>query len=218
MYDIKALEEEWKQYRKRGRRVWYLSGLLLLIIIGVVFAVLKKNLFYFSDSVQKDRNTTIVEREQNSKVEIPGKEEVIKIIEDIPVLDEVAKGKTSESSIVENKSVQSHRKIHLNIIKTSNIRAYKDVEERFYQSHDPADSIFLARIYYNKGKYLQAENWALRTNKVNADIEESWIIFAKSKAKQGYKNEAIGVLVPYIKRTNSSVAKDVLYKIKNDTL
>jgi len=218
MYDIKALEEEWRQYKKRERRVWYLWGLLLLIIIGVVFAVLKKNLFYFSDSAQEDRNITIVQREQNSKIEIPIKEEAIKLIEDVPILDEVVKEKTSESSIVENKSVQSHRKMYLNIIKTSNIRAYKDVEERFYQSHDPVDSIFLARSYYNQGKYLQAENWALRTNKVNADIEESWIIFAKSKAKQGCKNEAIGVLVPYIKRTNSSVAKDVLFKIKNDTL
>ncbi len=36
MYDIKQLEQEWKQYRKKKLRPWYIGSLTLLVFIASV--------------------------------------------------------------------------------------------------------------------------------------------------------------------------------------
>jgi len=106
------------------------------------------------------------------------------------------------------------KKMHLNIIETTSASAYKDVAKRFADTSDTDDSLFLARAYYEKGNNKKAIYWALKTNKVNSNIEESWLIFAKAKARSGHKNEAISILSSYTKRSNSSDAKALLKKLK----
>ncbi len=130
------------------------------------------------------------------------------ILVDIPILD----GRQEERS---NASGNVRKKIHLDIIKTTNVTAYKDVEKRFKQSHDVDDSLFLARSYYKKGNYKKSEYWALETNKVDSNIEESMLIFVKSKMKLGRKNEAKNILTTYIRKSNSPEAKKLLYRIEN---
>lgn len=104
---------------------------------------------------------------------------------------------------------------HLDIIETSSQNAYADVAKRFKKIHNPHDSLFLAKSYYNHGDYKKAEYWALETNKVDANIEESWIVFVKAKVKLGQKGEALKVLTQYISQSNSDVAKKLLYTLKN---
>ncbi|MBD3791755.1 MAG: CDC27 family protein [Campylobacterales bacterium] len=104
--------------------------------------------------------------------------------------------------------------MHLDILETSSVTAYKDVESRFYQTHDTDDSLFLAKSYFNRGEYKKAEYWALQTNKVDNTIEESWLLFAHAKAKLGQKQDAIKVLKSYIAKTNSIEAKRLLEQIK----
>jgi len=106
------------------------------------------------------------------------------------------------------------KKMHLNIIKTTSTSAYKDVAKRFADTSDPDDSLFLARTYYEQGNNKKAIYWALKTNKVNSNIEESWLIFAKAKARSGHKKEAMRILSSYVKRSNSSEAKALLKKLK----
>ena len=106
------------------------------------------------------------------------------------------------------------KKMHLNIIETTSASAYRDVAKRFADTSDTDDSLFLARTYYEKGNNKKAIYWALETNKVNSNIEESWLIFAKAKARSGHKNEAISILSSYIKRSNSAEAKALLKKLK----
>ena len=106
------------------------------------------------------------------------------------------------------------KKMHLNIIETTSKSAYRDVAKRFADTADTDDSMFLAKIYYEKGNNKKAIYWALQTNKVNSNIEESWLIFAKAKARSGHKNEAIRILLSYIKRSNSFEAKALLNKLK----
>lgn len=141
------------------------------------------------------------------------------VVEDIPVLDEVKPKKYVKKEykkpVRKNIKVEKPRKkMHLNIIESSSVSAYKDVEKRFYESHDTDDSLFLAKSYFRKGNYKKAEYWALQTNKVNKNIDDSWLIFAESKVKLGRKNEAIRVLTNYVKMSNSSRAKSLLYKLK----
>jgi tetratricopeptide (TPR) repeat protein len=156
-----------------------------------------------------DKKSAAVVTNQNGSMEIV---EELPIEEKSPQLQQPV---VKEEPVVEKRP---RKKMHLNIIETSSVSAYKDVAERFRQSHEVDDSLFLAKAYFRKGNYKKAEYWALQTNKVNENIEESWLIFAKSKVKQGKRNEAIRVLTAYVKRSKSQQAKHLLEKIKEGKL
>lgn len=236
MYDMRPLEEEWKRYRKKKLKPWYLGTIVIVFLLVLIFFFSnnsKVNLNAFTDYVNTFKKSVSFEEEKNvnvsqikSNVVINGplmrleiektpidepetvEDTPANILVDIPILD----GNENQHSKVSGKA---RKKMHLNIIKTTNITAYKDVERRFKQSHDIDDSLFLARSYYKKGNYKKSEYWALETNKVNSNIEESILIFVKSKIKLGRKNEARNILTTYIKRSNSQEAKKLLYRIEN---
>ena len=90
----------------------------------------------------------------------------------------------------------------------------KRVEKNFSKSRSYRDSLYLAQAYYRTGDYAKAQMWALITNDLNSKLEESWLIFAKSKAKMGQRKDAEQVLGSYIKKTNSPKARALLVKIK----
>ncbi len=93
-------------------------------------------------------------------------------------------------------------------------RTIKSVEKNFSSSRSYYDSLYLARAYYKKGNYPKAQKWALVTNDLNSKLEESWLIFAKSKVKMGERREAEQILSAYIGKTNSTKAKALLQKIR----
>jgi len=238
MYDIKPLEEEWKKYRKKKRKPLYLAGAGFIVFLVLIlffsnsdkitfkalssyFITLKNTIENNEDEIPKRsaletglvmnaplmrvemEKQMIEETETENAEESPGN-----ILVDIPILD-------GQEDTRSNISKHRRSKVHLNIIKTTNVTAYKDVEKRFKQSHDIDDSLFLARSYYKKGNYKKSEYWALQTNKVNPNIEESMLIFVKSKMKLGRKNEARNILRHYVKSSNSQEAKKLLYRIEN---
>ena len=241
MYDIRPLEEEWKRYRKKKMRPWYLGSMVIVVLLFLILffsSTTKMSFNSISDyliSLKSSVSSKEVKHEnaQHSKSNIvvngplmkievdkqvmDGSESVesdgventpANILVDIPILD----GKQEERSRVSGKV---RKKIHLDIIKTTNLTAYKDVENRFKKSRDVDDSLFLARSYYKKGNYKKSEYWALQTNKVNPNIEESMLIFVKSKMKLGRKQEARNILTVYLKKSNSHEAKKLLYSIEN---
>ncbi len=128
---------------------------------------------------------------------------------DIPILDIKEK-----SEVVDD----NRKKVHLNIIETSSVSAYEDVEKRFHQSHDIDDALFLARSYYKKGNYDKSESWAYEVNKIDNNLEEGLLIFIKSKFKLKRKNDALSILNNYLKKSNSVEAKNLLNKIENNEL
>ena len=236
MYDVKPLESEWKKYRKKRQKPWYIGGFIFLILalLAITFSGnIKIDLSMFTayfktiksnelpmvkevkshvlldnalNTLESEEYIPIeTEKEKRTKISAPN------ILVDIPVLEEV------RQPMNENVS-KDRKKIHIDIIETSSVTAYKDVEKRFLQSHDVDDSLFLAKSYYKKGHYKEAEYWALETNKIDESIEESVLIFVKSKAKLGHRNEAESILTNYINTTGSQEAKNVLFRIKNNTL
>lgn len=242
MYDVKQLEEEWKRYRKKKLRPWYIGGLVFLLFIPIVFFFSNKqiNFSMLNSYINKSEHSvgyeekpenisdTIVNKEKKSillnsalsKLEIKDHrmnetEKVVQkspnILVDIPLLED------SEEFSVEEVSEQRN-KIHLEIIESTNVKAYKDVEKRFFESQDIDDALFLAESYFKNGNYKKAEFWALQTNKLDEYNEVSLLIFVKSKLKLGHKNEALNILMAYIKKTNSQEAKKLLYLIENDKL
>ena len=242
MYDIKPLEKEWKEYKKKKRKPWFVLIFSIFIILLISFSFLnykeidflkfnnKNKVEIVTDhptAVLIDKALTTLETKKPKVSEVSQITETkpmtvtsengsMEIVEDLPIAEDV---KTIKEPRVKTETVEKPRKkMHLNIIETSSVSAYKDVAKRFKQTHDTDDSLFLARSYYRKGNYKKAEYWALQTNKINGNIEESWLIFAKSKVKLGRKNEAIDILTKYIKKSNSAEAQGLLNKIKKGTL
>jgi len=245
MYDIKPLEEKWKKYKKKKRKPWFVLflSIFLLLLISFTFLNYKEiDFLKFNDkskievvtnnstTVLIDKALTTLETNKSKVNEVLQTTETkpmtiisyengsIEIAEDLPIPEDIETIEEPKVKIETTTIQEPRKKMHLDIIETTSVSAYKDVENRFHQTHDTDDSLFLAKAYYRKGNYKKAEYWALQTNKVNENIEESWLIFVKSKVKLGRKNEAIRILTAYIKRSNSAEAKSLLHKIKKGTL
>lgn len=243
MYDIKQLEQEWKQYRKKKLRPWYIGSLTLLVLIASVTVFLMNDKMdfgawksYFEASkdipVHENKTKNILDpKEMNVKRNVlvddaldtlEVKDTMINVVDkvvqkplnilvDIPVLDD-----TNEP--LQKDLNTGNKKMHLEIIESTSMIAYEDVEKRFLESHDMDDALFLARSYYKKGNYEKAVYWALEINKLDEELEEGLLIFVKSKAKMGRKNEAISILTTYVKKSDSLEAKKLLFQIENDKL
>jgi len=242
MYDIKPLEEEWSRYKKKKMKPWYvlIVSFLLVSLFALVFLNYKD--IILSKLSNLDNNTsvplnkpiqaivlvdkalttlevkteTIKKETNNNKPEI--KTDISPEVDD-PMRYQHPNAKKVAISVTEPIQqpvvVEKPRKrMHLDIKQTTSASAYKDVENRFSDTSDVDDSLFLARTYFDKGNNKKAIYWALQTNKINPNIEESWLIFASAKARSGHKNEAIRILSSYIKRSNSYEAKALLKRLK----
>jgi tetratricopeptide (TPR) repeat protein len=103
------------------------------------------------------------------------------------------------------------KKIHL----TSSSKNYVETMKlKFLKNKNPRDALLLAKVFYKRGAYNESEKWALTANKLDYKQADSWIVFAKSKAKMGQKDEAIKILYTYYKKSKSAKVKAVIEKIK----
>ena len=235
MYDIDLLETQWKKYNKKKRRPFYLMSFFLIFMIGLgVLFFMNKELVLNkfenlqsnksssdSNSVFKDAPIDTLAVKKNHEGNLNSLKPVAPVVIDTnpmepeDVLIEVTDARVPATVTKQiNVEQKVKPKMHLEIVEMSGERAYVDVKNRFSIAPDSDDSLFLARNYYRDKKYSKAAYWALQTNKLNGDIEESWLIFARAKAKTGQKNEAIRVLSEYAKRSNSDDAYKLLKELK----
>ena len=91
----------------------------------------------------------------------------------------------------------------------------EDVIKRFKTNNNPALSLFIAKKYYEIGKYNKSYDYALITNEINSNIEASWLIFAKSLVKLDEKEMAIKTLKAYVEHSSSNKAKRLLDEIQS---
>ena len=110
-----------------------------------------------------------------------------------------------------------HEKPH--VMKKMNFHAtsvnyIETMKEKYEHSHRSRDALLLAKAFYKKSSYKEAEKWALKANKLNSKLDESWLLFAKSKAKMGKEQEAINILAKYYKKSKSAKAKRLIGQIK----
>jgi len=103
----------------------------------------------------------------------------------------------------------------LKISTQKNENDLKDVIRRFKKNKNPALSLFIAKRYYQLGKYQKSYNYALMTNEIDKNIDESWIIFSKSLVKLGQHELAIVTLKSYLKSSQSTQAEILLRKIES---
>ncbi|MDD5156552.1 hypothetical protein [Sulfurimonas sp.] len=91
----------------------------------------------------------------------------------------------------------------------------QDVIKRFNINKNPALSLFIAKKYYQLADYEHSYNYALTTNGIDSNIDESWIIFAKSLVKLNQREKAIQTLEQYVSSTKSQNAKIFLDDLKS---
>lgn len=115
---------------------------------------------------------------------------------------------------IEEISINIDKKSSINIARKDEMEDIAHVIKRFNVNHNPALSLFVAKKYYQLGDYEQAYNYALITNDINNNIEESWLIFSKSLVKINKKEMAIETLKKYISHSHSSQARQLLDEIQ----
>jgi len=97
---------------------------------------------------------------------------------------------------------------------STNVNYTEAMKSKFLRSKNPREAVLLAKAYFKEKNYKESEKWALTANKINSSLDESWLIFAKSKAKLGKKKEALRVLVSYYKKSHSTKAKVLIGQIQ----
>ena len=156
------------------------------------YNILNKSSTSPQNKIIKKRNKVV----QNAKIE----EEYIDI-------EQKRQKKTTNPQVSQKK----------NIITIERRNTQKDIKEiiaRFKKNNNPALSLFIAQKYYELGNYEQAYNYTLITNEINNDIEDSWLIFAKSLVKLHKREMAIKTLTKYINYSHSGNARILLNDIK----
>ena len=96
------------------------------------------------------------------------------------------------------------------IARETSTQDIQDAEKRFKKNNNPALSLFLSKQYYAKGDYPKSYNYALITNQLDKNNEDSWLVFARSLVKLGKKDSAEKALKEYIKFSHSSNAQLLL--------
>ena len=120
----------------------------------------------------------------------------------------------SQEPVVQTPEVIKPKVSGLKITRHDDQDDLKDVIRRFKKNKNPALSLFIAKRYYADGQYQKSYNYALMTNEIDKNIDDSWIIFAKSLVKLGQHELAINTLKSYLKDTKSSSASVLLRKIE----
>lgn len=104
------------------------------------------------------------------------------------------------------------------IQRENDMKDIQDVVARFKKNKNPALSLFVAKRYYRIGNYQQAYNYALITNELDSNIEDSWLIFAKSLYKLDQKEMAIKTLKTYYEESGSVKAKITIDQMEKGSL
>lgn len=158
----------------------------------------------YNSPVYYSEEPTVAKKSYTKKTKVKKKEQIPK-----PIKEEIVV-KAPEIEIVEKTSINIKRQ-----------DAFNDIEhviKRFKKSNNPALSLFVAKKYYELKDYNQAYNYSLITNGINNNIEDSWMIFAKSLVKLDKKDQAIEILNKYINNSNSQKAKLLIENIKSGRL
>jgi len=156
--------------------------------------------------VKKSKLLQTPQQESVVEVKIPTKAKIqLKPVETIQTLPE-----TENISMTSDSSGSSD----FLIVRKYDNKDLRDVMHRFEKNRSPALSLFITKRFYALGDYQQAYNYALITNEIDNDIEDSWIIFSKSLVKLDQKELAVSTLKSYITQSHSIKASILLDDIK----
>jgi len=239
MINIKELERRWLKYKTKS---FLLVGSIASIFGGLIYGgyyILFKLNFDQKSHIKvvtpKDINSSTTKTKDSIE-----REEELFLTPIIPIVEERDDKKIRADRGIKIKRVRhtteglTHRPpkpkpTHLKVssshkskqkleIKISSKNYMQIMKQKFAKNKNPRDAILIAKAYFNIGNYEKSKEWALRANSLDRYLEESWIIFAKSKQMLGQRDEALNILITYYKRSRSKRVKELIEKIKTESI
>ncbi len=216
MYDINELEQKWLRYRRK--RIAVYSAFVILAVLAAA------SLAYYLTYAKSSSLPVSVNKANKSSEAAMGEtsDRTKPLSSEVPSVSASRKAKKGfritfsdagkKTDVAQEGSPA--KKIDIKVTPKKSQLSVKEIESRFADIKDKDDALFLARYYYDKKQYKKALTWALEANKLDSNTEESWLVFAKAKARLGARKEAIRVLQAYYDRSGSQKAKQLLDKIR----
>ena len=230
MIDIQTLERRWLNYKLRS----YLPK----VIVTILFLSLGAILFYFflykqqikqQEKVNIETNSSTIKQliqptiqKQQKKEESHSTPPATTLLQpSYEFLDHIQKEEKKAPKPHQTKKREPTKKkiqkINIQLKRVDTSEKLNEIIQRFNTTNDPKLSLFIAKKYYDKHMYKNAYNYALKTNKLDSNIEDSWIIFTKALIKLNKKQMAVDILNEYVRQTNSQKAKLLLQQVQNGT-
>jgi tetratricopeptide (TPR) repeat protein len=224
MHSIELLELKWHNYQLKKRLPWY--SYLLLTLLAYVYLEHREAIGSHAKMFFLDMNSSVLVVAEPQLTHTIVKKDGTQSLKD-ENSSSISKADKGAMAIEFNDEppVKEHERKFINIIVTdkadvngtssSSRDELKIVEERFGKNQTYEDALYLASNYYSQGNYDKSVKWSLICNNLNSNSEESWIIFAKSKAKLGKARDAVKILEAYLKENNSEKGQLLLEKLNS---
>jgi len=210
MLNTKELEKRWFRYKLKSYLPLITMTLFIIAIIVSIFIAVsseKKEKRIVSHKTVIKQKKAQIPKQIAVKKTAPIKEQHTTILS--PSMDFIKQMKAIKTKEKRAPSTT------VSIIKQDTNKDIQNILQRFQKEKNPTLSLFLARKYYALGNYKDASKYALITNQLNNEIEESWLIFSKTLVKMHHKNKAMHILKRYIQTTHSTDAAILLHKIQS---
>lgn len=153
-----------------------------------------------------------ITKKSKPKPKIEKKEVIPPPIEEKIVLNE------QNTSIINENIINEPKEENKIQISTKEINSIDELKQKCDYTNNSHYCSALAEKLYEDKYYKDAIKYALKANSIDSENEKSWIIFAKSKAKLGHKNDAIKILQTYLNSSPSKQVEFILEEIKRGTL
>ena len=121
-----------------------------------------------------------------------------------------------QDEVIDLESKPARKRVNIQVTSASNEESV--LREQFLKTNNPTIALELARLNFRNNNFKEAIKWSLAANDIDNSLEESWIIFAKSKYKLKQSNDAVKALREYNKNLNKASINELINKIKSGTL
>ena len=118
--------------------------------------------------------------------------------------------------VIDLESKPARKRVNIQVTSASNEESV--LREQFLKTNNPTIALELARLNFRNNNFKEAIKWSLAANDIDNSLEESWIIFAKSKYKLKQSDDAVKALREYNKNLNKASINELINKIKSGTL
>jgi len=86
-----------------------------------------------------------------------------------------------QDEVIDLESKPARKRVNIQVTSASNEESV--LREQFLKTNNPTIALELARLNFRNNNFKEAIKWSLAANDIDNSLEESWIIFAKSKYK-----------------------------------
>ena len=121
-----------------------------------------------------------------------------------------------QDEVIDLESKPARKRVNIQVTSASNEESV--LREQFLKTNNPTIALELARLNFRNNNFKEAIKWSLAANDIDNSLEESWIIFAKSKYKIKQSDDAVKALREYNKNLNKASINELINKIKSGTL